>query len=40
MKVLITGEARETLNQDQTASLVLDWQPYRNLEDYLKQELK
>lgn len=31
------GEARETLNQDQTAHLVLDWQPYRNLEDYLKQ---
>jgi UDP-glucose 4-epimerase len=33
------GEARETLNQDQTASLMLDWYPYRNLEDYLKDVL-
>jgi UDP-glucose 4-epimerase len=33
------GEARETLNQDQTASLILDWHPYRNLEDYLKDVL-
>ena len=30
------GEARVTLNTDQTASKVLGWDPKINIEDYIK----
>lgn len=32
------GEARETLNTDQTAKNILDWHPIHNIEDYIEEE--
>jgi len=34
------GEARDTLNTSPTAGYVLGWDPKRELEDYLKEQLK
>lgn len=36
MKIIITGEAEVTLNNDTTAELVLDWKPEKNIVNYIK----
>ena len=33
------GEARNTLNQDDSAQKILGWKPERNLKDYLDETL-